>query len=78
MDNARIAKILEELREERENASKLIAALEAETDRGAQKLLDRYVQRRSNIDAAVIAIDNLASGKRRGRRPGWIDEIRGT
>ncbi len=76
MDNARITQILEDLRQEREKASNVISALETETDRGAQKLLDGYIQRRNNIDAAVLAMDNLASGKRRGRRPGWIDEIR--
>ncbi len=78
MDNTRITQILEDLRQERERASNVISALEAETDRGAQKLLDGYIQRRNNIDAAVRAMDNLASGKRRGRRPGWIDEIRET
>ncbi len=76
MDNTRISETLEELRQEREKASNVITALEAESDRGARKLLDSYAQRRDNIDAAVLAIDNLASGKRRGRRPGWIEEIR--
>ena len=76
MDNAKITKILEELREEREKASSVIGALQAEANRGARKLLDEYIERRNNIDAAVLAMDNLASGKRRGRRPGWINEIR--
>ena len=76
MDNAKISQVLEDLRAERENASSVIGALEAEANRGAKKLLDEYLERRNNIDAAVLAMDNLASGKRRGRRPGWITEIK--
>ena len=72
-----IAEILEELRQEREKASNVISALEAEGDgRGTRKFLESYIQKRKNIDAAILAMDNLASGKRRGRRPGWVDEIR--
>lgn len=72
-----IAEILEELRQERIKASNVISALEAEGDsRGTRKFLQGYIQKRKNIDAAVIAMDNLASGRRRGRRPGWINEIR--
>ncbi len=81
MDNQKIAAILEELREERDQASSVIDALDkevnhAEANRGARKLLQEYVDRRNNIDAAVLAMDNLASGKRRGRRPGWINDIK--
>ena len=72
-----IAQILSELQEERIKASNVISALEAEGDtRGTRKFLETYIQKRRNIDAAVIAMDDLAKGKRRGRRPGWIDEIR--
>lgn len=76
MDYARISEVLHELRQEREQHSTVIGALQSETNLGARKLLDNYMQRRDTIDAAVIAMDNLAGGKRRGRRPGWIEEIR--
>lgn len=72
-----IREILEELRKLREKASNVISALEAEDDsRLTRKFLDSYLEKRQKIDAAVIAMDNLTSGKRRGRRPGWIQQIR--
>ena len=63
--------------QEREQISNDVRIVEAEgASRGNQRFSESQIQVVEKIDAAVEAIDNLELGKRRGRRPGWIDEIR--
>ena len=73
-----ITEILEELRQEREQISNAVVALEnLARGRETKKVLQDLINERRLVEDAVVALENLARGrgKRRGRRPAGISEV---
>ncbi len=73
-----IGSILDQLRREHEQVANAASALKNLTSsRAEEKVLDTLVQKQNLIEDAVVALENLAraQGKRRGRRPAWINEV---
>lgn len=74
-----ITQILDELRVEREQITNAVGALEnLARSRETKTVLQGLIQERELIEDAVVALENLARGrgKRRGRRPAWIEEVK--
>ena len=73
-----INEILNELKIELDQNSTAIAALGGlQTSRETKKVLDYLQSNRALVEDAVVALANLerSRGKRRGRRPAWIEEV---
>ena len=73
-----IDKILNELKTELDQNSTAIAALGGlPASRETKKVLDYLESNRTLVEDAVVAFANLerSRGKRRGRRPAWIEEV---
>jgi len=76
-----INEILNELKTELDQNSTAIAALSGlPTSRETKKVLDYLQSNRALVEDAVVALANLerSRGKRRGRRPAWIEEVMGS
>ena len=74
-----ITQILEQLRQEHEQITNAVNALEnLARGRETKKVLDDLNLERQYVEDAVVALENLARarGKRRGRRPAWINEVK--
>lgn len=74
-----ITEILDELRQEREQITNAVNALQnLARGRETKKVLDDLVKECHLVEDAVVALENLARGrgKRRGRRPAWINEVK--
>lgn len=76
-----INEILNELKTELDQNSTAIAALSGlPLSRETKKVLDYLESNRALVEDAVVALANLerSRGKRRGRRPAWIEEVMGS
>ena len=76
-----INEILNELKAELDQNSMAIAALSGlPLSRETKKVLDYLESNRALVEDAVVALANLerSRGKRRGRRPAWIEEVMGS
>ena len=74
-----ITAILNELRQELEQVANAVSALQnLARGRETKKVLDDLDNEKRLIEDAVVALEDLARhrGKRRGRRPAWIDEVK--
>ena len=74
-----ITNILDELRQEREQIENAVSALEQlGRSRETKKVLDELTRERQQVEDVVLALESLARarGKRRGRRPAWINEVK--
>ena len=73
-----ISEILNELKTELDQNSTAISALTGlPTSRETKKVLDYLESNRKLVEDAVVALASLdrSRGKRRGRRPAWIEEL---
>ena len=75
-----INSVLDELHMELKQSKDALAGLEnfVASKPSLRKITDGIQQERVLIENAILALDALArsKGKRRGRRPAWIEEVR--
>ena len=73
-----ISAVLNELKGELDQIKTAISALDGlPASRETKKVLDYLSTNRTLVQDAVVALANLerSRGKRRGRRPAWIEEV---